>query len=174
MASSCGPAAVAAGSSSGDCKRLWLFADRDVFSRATNLDGVELETEWARLWLAAVEYGDAWGPTWFSSSVRVSFELEILRPSCHGPRSWPLSVESACGSQPPAGGLRLVVVGGGEPGSVVLFVTRKLLGRGSQFRGSDLETAWARLWVVAQARSAIVSDAREPTVRMQVVVPSST
>ena len=132
--------------------------------------------EWARLWLAAVEYGDAWGPSWRQprGEVRVAFELEILRPSSGGPRGWPLSVESACGSQPPAGGLRLVVAGGGESGSVVLFVTKKLLGRGSQFRGSDLETAWARLWVVALARGAVVPDAREPTVRMEVVVPSST
>ena len=174
MAMSRVPSAVAAGSSPVDCFRVWLFVDRDVFSRATDLDGVGLETEWARLWLAAVECGDAWGPTWRQpdGAVRVSFELEILRPSSRGPRTWPLSVESACGSHPPSGGLRLVI-GGIQEGSVVLFVTQKLLRRGTQFGDSDLETAWARLWVVAVARSAVVEDAPQPTVRMQVVLPSS-
>lgn len=134
---------------------------------------IEFETAWSRLWLDAVELGHAWGPTdgLPDGEPRVSLELEVLRPDCGVSESSPGAsspVQLALGSVPPSGGLVLRVEGRGEPGSVALSVTRKMIGDASNFRSDDLETVWTRLWIVAVDREACVADAVEPTIRMVV------
>ena len=166
--------ASAAPSSGDDFFHVWLFVDRLVFAGASGLEGVDLETRWSRLWLSAVGLGQAWGPSARRPRAlpRVAFELEILCPS-RDDRVWPTSVRAACGSRLPVAGLSLRVAGGPRADSLVLYLTRELLGRGSNFGDRELSTAWARLWVVASQRGAVVAGARRPTVRMEVVERSS-
>ena len=139
---------------------MWFFATRDVFALATaaRVVGSELETQWARLWLAAVDRGHAWSPT-ADLPVRVALELEVL--------------SSSSDELPPAfGGLALLVApDDGPPESrTVFFLSQRLLGRGTGLGGAALETAWARLWLLGVSRGAVVADVREPTLRFEICI----
>ena len=163
------PAAVVSDSASAvptrlSPRRVWMFYDFDLFRRSSRLCGVRLQSAWSSFFLRAEARGDAWEPLPGRRDARAALELSILRRDCglreRVPGSGVSVFEFAHGNPDTPGW----APGGEGPVNrlrgftVSLHVDFALFRDATGLQGVDLQSAWCRLWCVAEAEGSIADD----------------
>lgn len=145
-------------------RRVWMFYDFDLFRRSSRLSGVRLQSAWSSFFLRAEARGDAWEPLPGRLDSRAALELSLLRRNCPLRQRVPgngVSVFHFAHGDPDTPGWAF---GGEGPGGcpqgskVSLHVDFTLFRRATGLEGVDLQSAWCRLWCVAEADGSIADD----------------
>ena len=135
--------------------RVWLFVDLEMFKAASGLSWLSAQVLWARWVLRRHALDGLWGK---DANIKIAVELEVLRhaPSCDESVTVSDFARGAgCAPASPSGAC------------VWLYFDFELFERASGFHGRQLQSTWARWWVLAESRGHICGTDEAPTIGLQ-------